>query len=85
MPLGELAAGFIEVLFRFLGYFFLEVFLEIIVKGPGYIIAAHVFRIKHARENIDSLTVLLCGILFWLVLAGLAFLVYHFIYQVPGQ
>jgi hypothetical protein len=53
----------LEVILKAIG----ELILEFALKGPGYVIHRFVFRNQDA--NPDGFSVVLCGILFW-VLVG---------------
>jgi hypothetical protein len=52
----------LEVILKAIG----ELALEVALKGPGWAIQRFVFRNEHA--NPDGLSVVLCGILFWVLL-----------------
>lgn len=74
MPLDDLAEGFFRGLFRFLVSVFVEVVIEILIKGPGY------FIVKACSGNspdLDSLRVVLVGIIFWVLVAIGGFYLYH--------
>ena len=71
MPLGELAGGLIGAVLRLVVYFFLEVILEIVIRGPGYLIC----RIFRKDVDPDGGWVATAGFAFWLVLlCGVYFL-----------
>lgn len=75
MPLGDVVAGLFELIGRFFGQVFIEIFLEIIVRGPGYLIA----RLFSGSKNTDpdGWLALLLGIAFWAVIAAGAYFVFQ--------
>ena len=75
MPLGDIAAGVFEVLGKFVGQIFIEIILELLIKGPGYLILK-ILKRSHAGEvDPDSGIVIITGITFWILLGGLVFMV----------
>jgi len=69
MPLGDIAAGLFEIIVRLI----VEVLLEIIVKGPGYVLV----RISKGKEaEPDGALVITLGVTFWLLIGLGAFFVY---------
>ncbi len=74
MPLDDLAEGFLRGLFRFLVNIFVEVVIEILIKGPGYFI---VKSCSHRAPDSDSLRVVLVGVLFWILVGLGCFSLYH--------
>ena len=76
MPLGDIAGELIGGLLRVIGQFVLEIVLEILIKGPGYVIV----RAFRRRESVDpdSAVVILVGILFWVVLIVGGYLAYQY-------
>lgn len=74
MPLGDLAAGLVEIIFRFIGQFFLEIVFELLLKGPGYLLVKAFTGNKRAAPN--EVLVLVVGIVFWLVIGCSAFALY---------
>ena len=65
MPLGEIAGGIIEIFWRLIA----QLFIEILVKGSGYIIVKTLTFPKPKEVNPDGGVVLFAGIVF-LVLIG---------------
>ena len=71
MPLGDLAAGFFEILGRLLFQFFVEIILEIVIKGPGYLIAKYLLSKDREFLEQSEAGLTLIGVSFWL-LTGLS-------------
>ncbi len=69
MPLGEIASGFLEII----GRIFMELILEILIKGPGYLIVK-IFTKKNI--NPDSFLVIVIGLIVWVIFGYGVFLVY---------
>jgi len=65
MPIGEIAGEFLIGSLRFIGSIIAEVILELLVKGPGYLIC------KPFRKDIDpdSAWVVFVGLVFWVLVA----------------
>jgi hypothetical protein len=65
MPLGDIAGEVIGGILRFIAQIIVEIFFEILIKGPGYLIV----RIFRPRESIDAdgAAVILVGVCFWVV------------------
>ncbi len=61
MLLDEIAAGFLKML----GRIFVEVVVEILIKGPGYFIAKVFFK---PPIDPDGWQAGLCGIILWVAL-----------------
>ena len=76
MPLGDLAAGLFEILGRLFFQFFVEIILEIVIKGPGYLIARYLlFRDETFLEGSET-GITLIGISFWLIIGLSAYGIY---------
>ncbi len=70
MPIGEVAGELLSGLFRILGNMFVEITLEVLLKGLGYLIC----RPFAKQINPDGLVVLLVGVVAWiLIVYGLYF------------
>lgn len=74
VPLDDLVEGIFRGFVRFLASVFVEVIMEILIKGPGYFI---VKSCSNKAPEPDSLSVILVGILFWLLTAIGCFSLYH--------
>ena len=61
----DVVEGIFKVLGRFLGYLFLEIIFELLVKGPGYFIAK-IFTKN--PPDLDGFIVIVVGILFWSII-----------------
>ena len=72
MPLGDIAAGLFEIIAKIVG----EFLLEIIVKGPGYVIVRLFTTPKSSEIELDDVLVLAVGIAFWVLIGGGAFFTY---------
>ena len=64
MPLGEIA-----------GHLIIEVVLEILIKGPGFLVA----RLFKPDVDPESKWSIVLGVLFWVVLGGLGYCVYSYL------
>ena len=60
MPIDEIAGSAIGGIFRFLGWFFFEVIIEILVKGLGYLICR-----PFKKFDLDSTVVVIVGLFAW--------------------
>lgn len=72
MPLGDLAGEALGGIIRFFGEIFVQVIVEILIRGPGYLIC----RIFDKRIDSESIWVLFVGILFWLLVGFCGHYVY---------
>ncbi len=68
MPLGEIASEALGTVFRFVGQVLIDVFAEVIVKGPGYLIC----RLFSRDVDPNGMRVAVVSILFWITLATAA-------------
>jgi hypothetical protein len=73
MPAGEIAAG----LLRLFAWFFVEVVLEVLVKGAGYLIC----RLFNKQVNPDGFPVIFTGLFFWGLIGCLGYVGYLFVVQ----
>ena len=79
MPLGDIAAGLLEFTWRLVIEIFVQIILELLIKGPGYLILRYVFLKDDANIDEDEALVLFLGVLFWLTLGFLGYFIYsHF-------
>ena len=69
MPLGEIASGLFELIGRFIGHIFLDVFFEIVIQGTGYLIVRYVFFLNQREVDPDGLLATITGLLFWVSIA----------------
>ena len=74
MPIDEIASGFLRAIFRFLGWVLIEVVLEFLIKGLGYIICR-----PFKKVNPDGIAALLVGILAWIFIIVTAIIVFQFL------
>jgi len=72
MPLGEIAGEIVGGLFRFVVHFFVEIVLEVLIKGPGYIICRQFSK----NVNPDGLAVVFVGFIFWAAIGGCGYALY---------
>lgn len=72
MPLGDIAAGLFEIVIRVVG----EILLEIIVKGPGYIIVRLFTTPKNREVEPDGVLVIAVGVAFWVLIGAGVFFIY---------
>ncbi|CBL46572.1 hypothetical protein HDN1F_29890 [gamma proteobacterium HdN1] len=70
VPLGEIAGEMLGGIFRLLASFFVDVVLEVLIKGLGYLIC----RPFSKRLNPDGLVALAVGVIGWAaIICGLYF------------
>lgn len=60
----DVVEGVFRILGRFIGQVFIEIILELLIKGPGYFIA-RTFK----KCDPDGVIVVVTGILFWVVVS----------------
>ena len=72
MPLGDIVGEVAVVVVRGIVQIFVEIVVEILVKGPGYLLV----KLFKANAGPDGLIVFLVGILFWMVIAICSFIIY---------
>lgn len=77
MPLGEIAGEVITPIFKFIARIFLEIFVELLVRGLGYLIC----RPFSKKIEPDDFLVLLVGLVSWGLIIGLI----SFILSVTGS
>jgi len=65
MPLEAIGEGIIRGTIRFFTYLFIDIVLDILIRGPGYLIMKWVFR---TYPDPDSFRVLIVGMLFWILI-----------------
>ena len=63
-----MAADVVEIVSHFLARLFLEIILEIAIKGPGYTIVRMLTFSKNKKADPDGLLVAMAGIIFWLAI-----------------
>lgn len=79
MPLGDIAAGLLEGTWRFIVEIFLQVVLELLLKGPGYLILRYVFLRDDKDIDPDGVLVVFLGVLFWLILSCIGYFTYRYL------
>ena len=78
MPIGDIAEGLFEFVFRIIKQILVELVFEILIKGPGYLLAK-LFTFKRTKEiDPDSLWVVFLGLLFWAIVG---FTIYSLFYS----
>lgn len=63
MPIDEIGIGFFGAIFRFLGWVFFEVIVEILIKGLGYLICR-----PFKKVDIDSVASAVVGLIAWVAI-----------------
>jgi hypothetical protein len=73
MPVGEIASEFLGGALRLIGNLLLEVVLEFLIRGPGYLLC------KPFKKDVDPEGGLAAfvGIVFWVIVAIGAWLIYQ--------
>ena len=79
MPLGDIAAGILEVVGRFIAEIFMQIVFELLIKGPGYLILRYVLLKNDDDIDPDGVLVIFIGITFWAVLGFGAYSCYGYI------
>lgn len=78
MPIGAIVEGLFEFIFRIIKQILVELVLEILIKGPGYLFAK-LFTFKRTKEiDPDSFRVVFLGLLFWVIVG---FTIYSLFYS----
>ena len=72
MPLSDIAAGLFEIIIRVAG----QILLEIIIKGPGYVIVRIFATPKRGEGEPDEALAVAVGIAFWIIIGAGAFFTY---------
>ena len=73
MPVGEIASELFGGVLRFVGNIFLEVVLEFLIRGPGYLLC----KIFKKNINPEGAPVVFVGIAFWVVVTVGAWCIYQ--------
>lgn len=74
MPIDEIGIGFFGAIFRFLGWVFFEVIVEILIKGLGYLICR-----PFKKVDIDSAASAVVGLIAWVAIIILIILVFDWL------
>lgn len=77
MPLGDIAAGFIEIVGRVIGQILFELVGEILIKGPGYFIVKSLPGINKDKADPDGILVFFVGVGFWTIIGFAAYGIYQ--------
>ena len=75
MPLGEMAGEIVSGLSRFLGHIFVEIVLEVAIKGPGYLISRRFDR----RVEPDGGLVVFVGLAFWVAFGACGYALFRWL------
>ncbi len=62
MPLGAIAEGTVRGTIRFFTYILIDIAIDTLIRGPGYLIMKWAFK---TSADSDSFRVLIVGMLFW--------------------
>ena len=73
MPVEELASGLFSVIGRFFGYLLIDIVLEILVKGVGYLIIKALPFSKKKEIDPEGFQVVIAGLVLWASVIALAF------------
>jgi hypothetical protein len=65
MVFEAIGEGIIRGTIRFFTYILIEIILDVLIRGPGYLIMKWVFR---ASVDSESFRVLIVGMLFWILI-----------------
>ena len=69
----EVVEGAFRFIARAIGHIFIEIILELLIKGPGYLIAKLISK-NRQMEPTENKSIIL-GILFWCFIGGVAYMV----------
>ena len=72
----EVALGIIKIIGRILFFVFVELSLDILLKGPGHLIVKLFSRNKE-KEPTENQS-LIVGIIFWALISVIVFLVFRY-------
>ena len=75
VPLGEIAGEVLGGVARFIGGIIVEVVLEVVIRGPGYLIC----RLFKKDIEPDSAWVVFVGIGFWLLVGFAGYYMYQYV------
>lgn len=73
MPLGDIAVEIVGRVIQFIVQVFIEIVVELLLKGPGYMIC----RLFSKRVEPDGLIVLIVGLAAWLVVGAGVYALYR--------
>lgn len=76
MPIDEIAGGFLRVAGKFIVELFIQIFLEFLLRGPGYLITKITSR---TDPDIEDWRVTAYGLLFWAVIVGIIYYLNHYL------
>ena len=77
MPVEDLAEGILRFVGRVVAQFFVDVVFELLIKGPGYVLAKLLSRSGAKELDPDGFLVVTTGLLFWVVVGVAAYFVYR--------
>lgn len=72
----EVVAGIFKFIGRAIGQIFMELILELLIKGPGYLIIKLFSKNKQKEPTENKLIVV--GLLFWCFIGGGAYMVFKY-------
>lgn len=72
----EVVAGIFKFIGRVIVQIFIELILELLIKGPGYLIMKFFSNINKNEPTENKLIIV--GILFWCFIGGSAYLVFKY-------
>ncbi|MDH5179556.1 MAG: hypothetical protein OEZ39_11920 [Gammaproteobacteria bacterium] len=76
MPLDDIGEGLVKAIFRFIWFVLIDIGLDILIKGPGYLLL--MYRYRNSDEEPGEVSCILIGIVFWLIVATLAYSYFQF-------
>ena len=72
----DVVAGIFKFIGRAIGQIFIELILELLIKGPGYLITKF-FSKTNEKEPTENKTIII-GLLFWCFIGVSTYLVYKY-------
>jgi len=67
---------------RIVGQFFVEIVIEVLIKGPGYFL---VKLISKSQPDPDGVYVLIVGFLFWIVVGYIVYFNYSMLFPLEPR
>ena len=72
----DVVVGIFKFIGRAIGQIFIELILELLIKGPGYLIIKY-FSKSNEKESTENKLVI-AGIIFWCFVGGCVYLVFKY-------
>ena len=76
MPLGDIATGLFEFVGRIIGQLFVDIILDILIRGPGYMIVRVLSGSKKDISDQDCIVITFAGVVFWIFIGFGIYLIF---------